>query len=251
MPRPWYPFHIADYKRDTQLLDETADLYYRRLLDLHWELQGPIPRDLKILKRLINASSNRTFNRVFNDQLKRFFIEDENGFHNLRMMSEIKKSQEKSKTLAESGRKGGQANAKAKAQAKGVASHNHSINTPFHSAAQSVNSAREEPRQKILAALSQLDFRVEQVHTPKVMGLVNRWAGEGVTPDDIRAVVLAIRNRSAKAFSPAYIEQPLADYLAAGRPKNGSHQQTLATVGKLTVTEAVREIHRDIAEGKF
>jgi hypothetical protein len=39
----YYQFHIGDYRADTAHLSNDEDLAYRRLLDMYYDLENPIP----------------------------------------------------------------------------------------------------------------------------------------------------------------------------------------------------------------
>jgi uncharacterized protein YdaU (DUF1376 family) len=51
----YYPHHIGDYLRDTVHLTMIEDGAYRRMLDLYYASEKPLPLDLNWLCRLMRA----------------------------------------------------------------------------------------------------------------------------------------------------------------------------------------------------
>lgn len=49
----YYQFNIGDYTRDTQHLDLMEDIAYRRMLDLYYQREMPLPKEVKEIARLI------------------------------------------------------------------------------------------------------------------------------------------------------------------------------------------------------
>ena len=71
-------------------------------------------------------------------------------------------------------------------------------------------------RTALASALADLDFHFSQVHTPKCMRMLDRWAQAGVTPDDVDQLVGILRERMpGNAFGPMYLDKPMADWLSA------------------------------------
>ena len=52
----WYKFHIGDYITHTKHISDAEDLAYRRLLDLYYMSEKPIPLDVKAVARKILIS---------------------------------------------------------------------------------------------------------------------------------------------------------------------------------------------------
>lgn len=82
----YYQFNIGDYMRDTQHLDELEDLAYRRLLDLCYLSENPLPLDVKEIARRIRMRSE--CDRIA-DVLREFFTETPEGYINARAMATI------------------------------------------------------------------------------------------------------------------------------------------------------------------
>lgn len=91
----YYPHHIGDYARDTAHLSLLEDGAYRRMLDLCYATERPLPLDRARLYRLVRVRSIQEKSAV-DVVLGEFFIEGEDGWHQRRVEREIGKAQEKS-----------------------------------------------------------------------------------------------------------------------------------------------------------
>ena len=97
----YYPFHLGDYAADTSHLEPMEDLAYRRMLDLYYRTEKPLPEPSEIA-RLIRMRDHAA---TIRDVLNEFFVSSPDGFRHARCDAEIAKMQDK------------QAKAKASAQA--------------------------------------------------------------------------------------------------------------------------------------
>ncbi len=79
-----YPFHPGDYLLDTAHLTPEQDLAYRRLLDLYYTSEAPIPLETQRV-----ATRLRLDNRVVSEVLEEFFLKGEKGWHQSRCDAEI------------------------------------------------------------------------------------------------------------------------------------------------------------------
>jgi len=86
-----YQFHIGDYIKDTAHLTDAEDLAYRRLLDLYYTLEGPLPIDVKPLCRRARIAQD-----VAEQILSEFFIKTADGFHHSRCDRELERIYAKS-----------------------------------------------------------------------------------------------------------------------------------------------------------
>lgn len=77
-------FHIGDYHKDTAHLTSEEDLAYRRLLDLYYDTESPIPLDIAPIARRIRCQP-----QVVENVLKEFFKPSEAGWINKRADKEI------------------------------------------------------------------------------------------------------------------------------------------------------------------
>ncbi len=90
----YYNFHIGDYARRTRHLTVLEDLFYRRLLDLYYTTETPLPLDLAQLYRLTMASEE-SYREALRTVLREFFEETEAGWVNSRADEEIQVMREK------------------------------------------------------------------------------------------------------------------------------------------------------------
>lgn len=98
----YYNFHIGDYISHTIHLSLEEDLAYRRLLDMYYDTELPIPNNIPLVSRKLRISAE-----VVKTVLDEFFELTEEGFKNFRASNEIAeyhKFIEKQKT---NGSKGG------------------------------------------------------------------------------------------------------------------------------------------------
>ena len=93
----YYPFNIADYKASTAHLSNDEDLAFRRLLDMYYDTEMPIPLDSAWLARRIRVSVE-----AIESVLIDMFEKQEDGYHHARCDAEILKYQ----GFAESGKRG-------------------------------------------------------------------------------------------------------------------------------------------------
>ena len=81
----YYQFHIGDYLSATSHLSNDEDLAYRRLLDMYYDTEKPIPTDILWVSRRLRLGSN-IIQSVLNDM----FEYTENGYTNSRADEEIR-----------------------------------------------------------------------------------------------------------------------------------------------------------------
>lgn len=93
----YFSFHIGDYAVHTRYLSLMEDLAYRRLLDLYYTLEGPIP-SLDPPHEIGMSEYEAEVNAV----LRKFFVEVDGAWHNLRCNEEIATY----KRMGEGGRRG-------------------------------------------------------------------------------------------------------------------------------------------------
>ena len=89
----YYQFNIGDYMRDTAHLDEMEDLAYRRMLDLYYLRESPLPDDTKEIAKLIRM---RTHCECIANVLQEFFVLGENGWINAKADTVLTKIYNKS-----------------------------------------------------------------------------------------------------------------------------------------------------------
>jgi uncharacterized protein YdaU (DUF1376 family) len=94
MARPWYSFYPADYSRDTGHLTMVEHGAYRLLMDHYYSTGEPLPTDVDRLLRLCRASAPAEQAAV-RFVLDEFFCLGDDGYHHVRIDTELVKAAEK------------------------------------------------------------------------------------------------------------------------------------------------------------
>jgi uncharacterized protein YdaU (DUF1376 family) len=81
----YYQFHIGDYISHTIHLSLEEDLAYRRLLDMYYDTEQPIPNNIPLVSRRLRLGSD-----VVQSVLDEFFILSDDGYKNHRADLEIR-----------------------------------------------------------------------------------------------------------------------------------------------------------------
>lgn len=97
----FYAFHIGDYASATAHLSIVEDGVYRRLLDVYYTRETPIPADLRQACRLVRAQldSEREAVEII---LNEFFVLTPEGWRHARCDEEIERANEKKAKAAQS-----------------------------------------------------------------------------------------------------------------------------------------------------
>ena len=98
----WYKFHLGDYITHTLHLSDAEDLAYRRLLDLYYMSEKPIPLDTDAVARKIRLDLDIT-----ESVLNEFFDKTPDGYRNSRCDAEVEKYQHRVETNRSLGLRGG------------------------------------------------------------------------------------------------------------------------------------------------
>lgn len=98
----YYSFHIGDYRAATAHLSNEEDLAFRRLLDMYYDTEEPIPLDTQWVARRLRVDID-TLVTVLNDM----FVHTENGWKHSRCDAEIAHYHELAQRNRENGKKGG------------------------------------------------------------------------------------------------------------------------------------------------
>lgn len=97
-----YPFHSSDYLQDTVHLGPMEDLTYRRLLDLYYRSETPIPLETQSVATRIRMGSE-SVSKVLNE----FFEQREDGWHQGRCDAEIANYHARAERARNNGKGGG------------------------------------------------------------------------------------------------------------------------------------------------
>lgn len=95
----YYQFNIGDYQSHTGHLTEIEDLAYRRLLDLSYLHEKPLPDDIDQIARLIRMRSHSDCIAVV---LQEYFVRTDEGWVNERVLREIESVNAKSQKARDS-----------------------------------------------------------------------------------------------------------------------------------------------------
>ena len=88
----YYPFHVGDYAAHTGHLEPMEDLAYRRLLDLYYMREAPLPADIQTTAKLVRM---RSCAADVESVLREFFTLADEGWRHSRCDEEIEKMQSK------------------------------------------------------------------------------------------------------------------------------------------------------------
>lgn len=94
----YFPFHIGDYAAHTAHLEPMEDLAYRRLLDLYYLRETPIPADIQATAKLVRL---RSFAADVESVLNEFFKLTDSGWKHGRCDTEIAKMQDRKEATEE------------------------------------------------------------------------------------------------------------------------------------------------------
>lgn len=100
----YYNFNIGDYMKSTRHLSLIEDLIYRRLLDVCYDTERPLPLDVAKVARLIGMRENPEETQAILDE---FFSKTQKGWIQKRVQKELSKYSAKAETARANGKKGG------------------------------------------------------------------------------------------------------------------------------------------------
>lgn len=98
----WYKFHVGDYLTHTLHLSDAEDLAYRRMLDLYYMSEKPLPPSPEAVARKIRLDLDIT-----ESVLAEFFTKTEEGYRHTRCDAELARYQRQVESNRASGAKGG------------------------------------------------------------------------------------------------------------------------------------------------
>lgn len=123
------PLYTGDYLRDTQHLSMLEHGAYLKLLMYCWDQKGPAPLDERKLMGICNSRSKEEITAV-QSILCEYFVQMDDGWHNIRLTKELQKAEAIGHNRAEAGRLGGLARAAKQLLSKCQASAKHVPVTP-------------------------------------------------------------------------------------------------------------------------
>ena len=175
-----YPFHAGDYLKDTAHLADDEDLAYRRMIDLYYDREGPLPDDVNLIARRVRFPVN-TVTAILGE----FFEKREDGWHQPRCDREIETYHAR------------QAGAK---KAAGVRWQNAGALRP-----DSERNANREPITENQKPKAKLSARKKAAPAPESGALAGDRAGEATTPLPEKETARRASNAAVwQAYSDAY-----------------------------------------------
>lgn len=139
-----YPHHIGDYRTHTAHLTMLEDGAYRRLLDIYYMHEKPLPPDIAAVQRLASARTKEERGAV-EGVLREFFRLEDDGWHQGRCDEELIAYQSRADTARENGKNGGRPKTRKKPK------HKPTDNPPGYSRVSEtpVFKTQTEPSQKL------------------------------------------------------------------------------------------------------
>jgi len=98
----YYSFHIGDFVAATVHLSPMEELAYRRMLDLYYDTEQPIPLETQWVSRRLRMDT-----QIVDSVLSEFFVKTENGWINPRCDAEIATYRRKVDANRLNGKQGG------------------------------------------------------------------------------------------------------------------------------------------------
>lgn len=104
IPMHYYQFNIGDYTKKTKHLTPLEDIAYRRMLDLFYDTEDPLPCEISRIARLIVMPENQ---EEIRQVLNEFWTETDAGWVDNRAEREIESYHRKAESARVNGKKGG------------------------------------------------------------------------------------------------------------------------------------------------
>jgi uncharacterized protein YdaU (DUF1376 family) len=98
----WYKFDFKAYQIETYGLPDAEDLAYRRLMDVYYQEEGPLPNDEAELCRVIGLD----WDCIIPVLVRFFLLNEHNQWVHIEWQFDIEKRQERSLKNAAAGRAG-------------------------------------------------------------------------------------------------------------------------------------------------
>lgn len=102
----YYEHHLGDYARDAGHLSMIEDGAYRRLIDVYYAREMPLPVDIKECQKLTRCTSAAE-RKAVQYVLEKFFRLADDGYHQKRCDEEIGKAKARIEAARLNGKKGG------------------------------------------------------------------------------------------------------------------------------------------------
>jgi uncharacterized protein YdaU (DUF1376 family) len=192
-----YPHHIGDYRTHTAHLTMVEDGAYRRLLDLYYMHEKPLPADVAGVQRLASARTEDERAAV-ETVLREFFRLQDDGWHQVRADEEIEGYQARASKARENGQRGG----RPKTQDK-----------PSDNQPGSFSDTQTEPNEKLTVNREPITIKGAKAPTARRSSDDDRFK----LPTDWRPTVDDRNHASDKGLDPETVTAAFLDYFCEGR----------------------------------
>ena len=98
----WYKFNVGEYTRLTRELPDAEDLAFRRMIDLYYLREGPLPLDHWEIEQLVKLDWD-----CIEPVLRDFFYLTTKGYVNDALQNDVEKRLSRTTVNKASGKKGG------------------------------------------------------------------------------------------------------------------------------------------------
>jgi len=198
-----YPFHVGDYILDTAHLEPMEDLVYRKLLDLYYTSEAPIPLETDSVSRRLRLGSE-----VVSKVLSEFFELRETGWHQARCDAEIADYKARAERARLNGMSGGRPKNKARKPTRlSLGSQNEPTGNPVETGWKANQNQEPEPRTKSICTLDEAIAFAVELGLPASDGeaCFHKWEGNGWTNGGkkIKDWKATIRSWNAAGYLPS------------------------------------------------
>ena len=214
----YYAFHIGDYAVHTRHLSLLEDLAYRRLLDLYYTRELPLPTEVGQVSRLIGMRENVQETQAV---LQEFFLLTEAGWTHARCDVEIAKATRNAEVARENGRLGGRPKGtktpRAPKRKNPAGSQQEPGGNPEESGSKAPNTQYPIPKEIDESISATADFDQAYAAYPKRPGVSRAdahkaWKARIAAGADAAAILAGVQRYAAYVMAektePRFIKQP-------------------------------------------
>ena len=216
----YYPHHIGDYKSATMHLSNEEDLAYRRLLEMYYDTEQPIPLETQWVARRLRVGTE-ALDSVLND----FFLPTEDGWRHPKCDVVIREYHEMAEKNRRNGKLGGRPKTNKQAVKNPVGSQSDASGNPVVTHSKANQNQNQNQNQDISPAKAGYARGFEQFWSayPKKVGkdaAASAFAKRKVSQSLLNEMLLALEKQAAsdrwKEEGGRYIPNP-ATWLNQGR----------------------------------
>lgn len=209
----YYQHHIGDYAFATSHLSVEEDCAYRRILDLYYDTESPIPDDPAFVAKRIRMLSHVEIVKAL---LNEFFSLQEDGWHSSRADAEIASY----KRMQDGGRNGAN-----KRWSKAGDSHPIATLSPPQSPPQANPNSNQEPVTNNQESTTLSD---SQANTDESVQLKN---GKAKFSEDAKEVISFLNQKTGRNYRPVLVN---LDIIASRLKEGATLQDCKSVIAKKT-----------------